>query len=140
MGLFDLNDMDQIQDDQLVSYFCDETNMAEIFRYEKYDIIVKLKLRDPNILLDIRRSLLHKIGSLYKDFHIDKAKRRQKGSHLAIKDIHALGYCILNKTTYSLGSVYAYKPDTAVTTRKTRKNAPAHAPPLDMHLYLHPHL
>ena len=131
MGLYDLNDMDLIPDDKLVSYFCNETNMAEIFQYKKNDILDKLELRDANIVLDIRRSLLHKIASLYKDFHTNKAKKRQKGSQLAIKDIHALGYCILYNTTYSLGTVYSYKPDTVVTTRTTRKTsrgAPAHEP------------
>ena len=121
MGLIKLNDMVLVQNNQLVAYFCDETNMAEIFQCEEDDILDKLEKRDDNILLVIRRSLLHKIASLYKDFHVTKAKKRHKGSKLVLKDIYVLGYCILNDTTYNLSSVYT-------PTRQTRRNAPADAP------------
>ena len=122
MGLIKLNDMVLVQNNQLVAYFCDETNMAEIFQCEEDDILDKLEKRDDNILLVIRRSLLHKIASLYKDFHTTKAKKRHKGSKLVPKDIYILGYCIVNDTTYDLSSVYN-------PTRKSRRNAPADAPP-----------
>ena len=128
VGLYNLNDMDEVQDNQLVAYFCDETNMAEIFQYDANDILDKLDGRDGNTLLDIRRSLLHKIANKFKDFTVEKARKRTRGSKLVLKDIHTLGYCILNNTTYSLGSAYVPKPDTAVTTRKTRRNTAADAP------------
>ena len=122
MGLIKLNDMVLVQNNQLVAYFCDETNLAKIFQCDEDDILDKLEGRDDNILLVIRRSLLHKIASLYKDFHITKAKKRHKGSKLVPKDIYILGYCIVNDTTYDLSSVYN-------PTRKSRRNAPADAPP-----------
>ena len=127
----DLKCLDQIPETDFCNYFLN--NLAQIFQHDEKlikDMLEKKKneIDNHSILKDIRLALLRQIAGLFHDFPANSAKNRRDNYRLIVSDIHTLGSCYLNKSSYNLFKMYSKRcvaqtnPVTTMVTTEAEDN------------------